>query len=78
MHMCDADLCVAAGLQTFSAGRKRTEFQCRWKRALPTNHFQSENAGAKKCAFLNVCTASNAIRDSQKGKMYVSRTITVT
>lgn len=51
MHMCAADLCVAAGLQTFSAGRMRPEYQCRLKTHLPTNHFQSENAGAKKHAF---------------------------
>lgn len=78
MHMCAADFCVAAGLQTFSAGRTRLEFQWRWKRPRPTNHSQTENR-----AFLNVCTATDAIRGSkkqweQKAKIYVSQTITVT
>lgn len=41
------------------------------------------NAGVKICAFLNVCTATDAIRGSkkqweQKAKLYVSQTITVT
>lgn len=55
MHMCAADLCVAAGLQTFPAGRMRPESQCRWKRPLPTSHFHSENAGAKKIVQFKMC-----------------------